>query len=89
MSEALEVLELTVNNHPGVMSHITGLFARRGYNLEGIVCMPFGDGSHSRIWLRIGENKRFQQMLKQLGKLEDVLEVTHHVDSCDVFERIG
>ena len=34
------VLELTVNNHPGVMSHVCGLFSRRGYNVEGILCMP-------------------------------------------------
>ena len=34
------VLELTVNNHPGVMSHICGLFARRAFNVEGISACP-------------------------------------------------
>ena len=89
MAETLTVLELRVNNHPGVMSHITGLFARRVYNLEGIVCLPVEDGARSRIWLRVARNARFGQMLKQLGKLEDVLEVRHRESGCDVFERIG
>ena len=39
------VLELHVRNHPGVMSHITGLFARRAFNLEAIVCLPVDGGS--------------------------------------------
>ena len=36
----LTVLELRVRNHPGAMSHITGLFARRAFNLEAILCVP-------------------------------------------------
>ncbi|MCG3147073.1 MAG: hypothetical protein PCFJNLEI_00510 [Verrucomicrobiae bacterium] len=35
-------LELTVQNHPGVMSHVCGLFARRAFNVEGILCLPVG-----------------------------------------------
>ncbi len=69
------ILTLTVNNHAGVMSHICGLFSRRAYNLEGILCMPFGDGQHSRMWLRINEQDRFQQVCRQLEKMEDVLTV--------------
>ncbi|MGL5352690.1 MAG: ACT domain-containing protein, partial [Clostridium sp.] len=47
------VIELLVRNHPGVMSHITGLFARRAYNLEGILCGEVGDGSTSKIYLLV------------------------------------
>ena len=32
------ILELTVRNHPGVMTHVCGLFARRAFNVEGILC---------------------------------------------------
>ncbi|HRE16534.1 MAG TPA: acetolactate synthase isozyme 1 small subunit, partial [Rhodocyclaceae bacterium] len=39
---ARAVLELEVNNHAGVMSHVVGLFSRRAYNVEGIVVMPVG-----------------------------------------------
>ncbi len=82
------VLELTVNNHPGVMSHICGLFARRAFNVEGIICMPIGSGEQSRIWLRVNEDQRLQQMVKQLMKLEDVLTVQPHNADHEVFVRL-
>ena len=44
-TKARAVLELTVNNHPGVMSHVCGLLSRRAYNVEGILCLPIGDGA--------------------------------------------
>ncbi|MDR0380045.1 MAG: ACT domain-containing protein, partial [Candidatus Accumulibacter sp.] len=57
------ILELEVNNHAGVMSHVVGLFSRRAYNVEGIVCMPIGDGDQSRIWLKVNEEARLEQMM--------------------------
>ena len=72
------VLELTVDNHPGVMSHVCGLFARRAYNVEGILCMPTGDGATSRIWLLVSEDTRLEQMLRQVRKLVDVRAVSRH-----------
>lgn len=36
-------LELVVRNHPGVMTHICGLFARRAFNVDGILCLPLPD----------------------------------------------
>ncbi len=82
------VLELTVNNHPGVMSHVCGLFSRRGYNVEGILCMPVGDGHESRIWLLVNENGRLVQMIKQMQKLQDVQEVRRHGADHEVFVRL-
>jgi acetolactate synthase-1/3 small subunit len=82
------VLELTVNNHPGVMSHICGLFARRAYNVEGILCMPIGTGAQSRIWLLVQADHRLEQMCKQVQKLADVLSVQRHSANHDVFVRL-
>jgi acetolactate synthase I/III small subunit len=82
------VLELTVNNHPGVMSHICGLFARRAFNVEGILCMPIGTGAQSRIWLRVPDDHRLEQMLRQLRKLEDVVSVQRHGADHEVFVRL-
>ena len=82
------VLELTVNNHPGVMSHICGLFARRAFNVEGILCLPIGAGEQSRIWLRVNADHRLEQMLKQLRKLEDVISVRRHGADHEVFVRL-
>jgi acetolactate synthase I/III small subunit len=81
-------LELTVRNHPGVMSHVCGLFARRAFNVEGILCMPVGDGKQSRIWLLVNDDARLEQMLKQLRKLEDVVEVRQHGADHEAFVRL-
>ena len=85
---ARTVLELDVNNHAGVMSHVVGLFSRRAFNVEGILCMPVGDGSTSRIWLAVGEDERLDQMVRQMEKLEDVLAVRRHGTEHAVFERL-
>ena len=82
------VLELEVNNHAGVMSHVVGLFSRRAYNVEGILCLPVGDGSISRIWLLVLEDLRLEQMVKQVEKLEDVRTVRRHGADHAVFERL-
>jgi len=83
------VIELTVNNHAGVMSHITGLFARRAFNIEGILCGPVGDGQRSRMYLLVDEDERLSQVIKQLEKLHDVLEVTEKDDyDRSVFNRL-
>lgn len=82
------VLELTVDNHPGTMSHICGLFARRAFNLDAILCLPVDDGTQSRVWLRVREDRRLPQVIKQLQKLEDVQEVRRHHADHEVFLRL-
>jgi acetolactate synthase I/III small subunit len=84
---ARTVLELTVQNHPGVMSHICSLFARRAFNVEAILCLPVGDGSQSRIWLLVDDDDRLEQLVKQIRKLEDVVEVGRHKAGPEAFER--
>lgn len=83
------VLELTVRNHPGVMSHICGLFTRRAFNLEGILCLPLGSGQKSRIWLLVRKDQKLEQMLRQAKKLQDVLDVQKHQTGRGVFARLG
>ena len=43
------ILQLTVRNHPGVMTHVCGLFARRAFNVEGILCLPIQEEFGSLI----------------------------------------
>jgi acetolactate synthase I/III small subunit len=74
------VIELRVRNHPGTMSHITGLFARRAFNLEAIVCVPVEDGATSSILLLVAGEPRLEQVERQLAKLYDVLTVRHRPD---------
>jgi acetolactate synthase-1/3 small subunit len=70
------VIELIVKNHPGVMSHITGLFARRAFNLEGILCGQIGSSEDSRMYLLVKNDDRLEQIIKQVQKLYDVIEVS-------------
>lgn len=85
---ARAVLEIDVNNHPGVMSHVVGLFSRRAYNVEGILCMPVGNGERSRIWLLVNEDSRLPQMIKQAEKLVDVIAVHRHAGEHSVFAQL-
>jgi len=85
---ARAVLEIDVNNHPGVMAHVIGLFSRRTYNVEGILCLPVGDGRQSRIWLLVNEDQRLPQMMKQAEKLEDVIAIRRHNADHAVFSEL-
>jgi len=70
-----KLIELIVRNHAGVMSHITGLFSRRGFNLEGILCGKIEDGSKSVMYLLVNQEERLEQIVKQVEKLYDVLSI--------------
>jgi len=83
------VLRLLVRNHPGVMSHVCGLFARRAFNVEAILCLPVEDGQRSVILLLVDEDERLEQMIRQLEKLEDVLEITREEDGHEPFEAMA
>ena len=72
------VIKITVINHPGVMSHVTGLFSRRGFNLEGILCGRIEDGSKSIMYLLVNQDEHLEQIVHQLEKLYDVEMVTVH-----------
>ncbi len=73
---ATAFLRLLVRNHAGVMSHVCGLFARRCFNLDGIVCLPVGDRSRSVILLAVNDDDRLNQLIRQVRKLEDVIDIT-------------
>jgi acetolactate synthase I/III small subunit len=78
------VLRLLVRNHPGVMGHVCGLLSRRAFDLEAIACLPMGDdvddGARSHILILVKDDGRLEQLILQLRKLQDVLEIerAHH-----------
>ncbi len=82
------ILELLVNNHPGVRSHICNLFSRRAYNLEAIVVFPVEDGLVSRVWLKMNEESKLDQIIKQLEKMVDVKKISHHTKDHSIFSTI-
>lgn len=53
---------------------LTG-FARSGFNVEGIICLPIGDRTCSVVLLVVNEDERLEQLIRQLRKLEDGLAI--------------
>ena len=82
------ILELTVRNHPGVMTHVCGLCARRAVTGEGIRCLPIHGSDHSRIWLLVNDDQRLEQMMSQIDKLEDVVKVARNQSDPSMFNKI-
>lgn len=85
----LVTLQLQVHNHPGTMSHISGLFSRRAFNLEGIVCVPAEDGQTSTILLQVRDSGDLEQIIRQLNKLEDVITVKSASYLQNVFDMLA
>lgn len=81
-------LEIDVVNHSGVMSHVVGLFSRRQFNVEGVLCLPVGEGGMSRIWLLVSVDARLPQMIRQLQRLEDVVSVRQRAVGAASLERV-
>lgn len=79
-------ISLLVSNKPGVLIRIALLFSRRGYNLDSVVVSPTHDSTFSRMNLVARGNKEtLAQIIKQLGKLVDVIHVADHTGE-DVVE---
>jgi len=70
------VLQLLADNNSGVLSRISGLFSRRGYNIESITAGVTADPKYSRITIvTCGDEEIIDQIEKQVAKLEDVRDV--------------
>lgn len=70
------VFQLLVNNTSGVLSRITGLFSRRGYNIESITAGVTADPRFTRITIvTSGDDEILEQIEKQLAKLVDVRDI--------------
>ncbi len=69
-------LAVLVENRPGVLSKVAGLFARRGYNIESLVVGETEDRTVSRITLVVeGDERVIEQVSKQLNKQVDVIKI--------------
>src|ERR687883_1141285 len=70
------ILSILVENKPGVLTRIAGLFARRGFNIDTLAVGPTDDESVSRITLTVdGAKHPIDQVTKQLHKLVNVLKI--------------
>jgi len=76
------VIALLMENQPGALSRVVGLFSQRGYNIETLVVAPTTDPTLSRLTMSTeGDEKVVEQITKQLDKLIDVVLVTNLSES--------
>ena len=69
-------LSVLVENKPGVLARIAGMFSRRGYNIHSLAVGPTEDEHISRLTIGVGtEAARLEQVIKQLNKLINVLKI--------------
>ena len=72
----IRVIQLIVDNTSGVLSRISGLFSRRGYNIESITAGITTDPRFTRITIvTSGDEDILEQIEKQVGKLIDVRDI--------------
>src|SRR6201991_4446199 len=72
------VLSILVENKPGVLTRVAGLFARRGFNIDTLAVGPTDDESISRITLTLdGAVHPIDQVTKQLHKLVNAPNIRH------------
>ena len=71
-----KVLSLLVENNPGVLSRVAGLFSRRGYNITSLTVGETANPAYSRMTVVAeGDEQILEQIKKQLGKLIDVIDI--------------
>ena len=84
-----QVFSLLVDNNPGVLSRIAGLFSRRGYSIDSITAGMTADPRFTRITVGAsGGELILSQIEKQVRKLEDVREIKVLKDDESVFREL-
>jgi acetolactate synthase I/III small subunit len=72
----LRVLTAVVEDHPGVLSRVSGMIRRRGFNIQGLSVGPTGVPGRSRMTLTVdARHAEVDQVEKQLDRLVEVLEI--------------
>ncbi|MCR4587847.1 MAG: acetolactate synthase small subunit [Lachnospiraceae bacterium] len=84
------VIQLLVDNTSGVLSRISGLFSRRGYNIESITAGVTADPRFTRITIvTSGDTDILDQIQKQVAKLEDVRDIKELKPQDSVYRELA
>lgn len=74
--EVRHIISIMLENEPGALSRVAGLFSARGYNIETLTVAPTEDASLSRMTIvTVGSDDVVEQITKQLNKLVEVVKV--------------
>jgi acetolactate synthase-1/3 small subunit len=79
------ILSVLLENEPGALSRVVGLFSQRGYNIETLNVAPIDDHSMSRLTVTTsGDELKIEQITKNLNKIIDVIKVVELTDGAHV-----
>ena len=85
-----KVFQLLVDNNPGTLSRISGLFSRRGYNIESITAGTNADPRFTRITIvASGDDVILEQIEKQVSKLVDVRDIHELLPKDSVYRELA
>jgi acetolactate synthase-1/3 small subunit len=80
-------ISVLVENRPGVLARVAGLFARRGFNINSLAVSATENPDISRMTIvTMGDEAHLMQVIKQLNKLIDVISIYDHTED-DLIER--
>lgn len=89
MEERRHVIAMLVEDQPGVLTRIAGLFARRGFNIDTItVGKTTKKGVSKMVVTVIGDDRTLEQVEKQINKLVDTIKVTEMPEDKSVIREL-
>jgi acetolactate synthase-1/3 small subunit len=84
------IISVLLENQPGALSRVVGLFSQRGYNIESLTVAPTEDRTLSRLNITvIADENVLEQIEKQLHKLIDILKVANITESAHVERELA
>ena len=70
------IISMLLENEPGALSRVVGLFSQRNYNIESLTVAPTDDHTLSRLTITtMGDDRKIEQITKHLNKLVDVVKL--------------
>jgi acetolactate synthase I/III small subunit len=76
------IIAMLLENEPGALSRVVGLFSARGYNIESLTVAPTEDSSLSRVTIATsGSDEVIEQITKQLNRLVDIVKVVDLIEA--------
>lgn len=83
------IISVLVENKAGVLSRVTGLISRRGFNIASLAVGPTEDPDVSRMTIVVdADDEAFEQITKQLNKLVSVLKITRQSSGVDIVREL-
>lgn len=79
------IISVLMENEPGALSRVVGLFSQRGYNIESLNVAPTEDPTLSRLTLTtIGDDQKIEQITKHLNRLIEVVKLVDLIESAHI-----